>query len=108
MLTGVSVTKAGVPNRKVFVGEASYGRSFHMADPECWGPMCDFTGTRMESDATPGRCTNTAGYISMAEVYEILKYNGSFAELFYDDSSDSDIMLYNGSSFPVSGLLMYY
>ncbi len=34
-----TVTKAGVPNNKIFVGEASYGRSFHMAVDGCWGPM---------------------------------------------------------------------
>lgn len=33
------VTKAGVPNNKVFVGEASYGRSFRMATDGCWGPV---------------------------------------------------------------------
>ncbi|KAL1841513.1 hypothetical protein VTJ49DRAFT_7004 [Mycothermus thermophilus] len=39
------ITKAGVPNNKIFVGEASYGRSFRMAQAGCWGPTCDFTGT---------------------------------------------------------------
>ncbi|KAK8080351.1 hypothetical protein PG997_008169 [Apiospora hydei] len=33
------VTKAEVPNNKIYVGESSYGRSFHMAKDNCWGPM---------------------------------------------------------------------
>ncbi|EXL70031.1 hypothetical protein FOPG_14106 [Fusarium oxysporum f. sp. conglutinans race 2 54008] len=87
------ITKAGVPNRKIFVGESSYGRSFHMAKDGCWGPMCEFTGSRTESDAAPGRCTKTGGYLAYAEIMEIINAK-SGAETFYDKSSQSDVMLY--------------
>ncbi|KAK4072464.1 CAZyme family GH18 and CBM24 [Trichoderma harzianum] len=89
------LTKAGVANNKIFVGEASYGRSFHMATDGCWGPMCDFTGTRLQSDAKPGRCTKAPGYVAYAEINEIIK-KGDGAQTFRDNSSDSDIMLYKG------------
>ncbi|KAF2972656.1 hypothetical protein GQX73_g874 [Xylaria multiplex] len=89
------VTKAGVPNNKIFVGESSYGRSFHMAQDGCWGPMCDFTGSRTESDASPGRCTQTKGYVSNAEINEIIG-RGVGAQTFHDDASNTDIMLYDG------------
>jgi GH18 family chitinase len=34
------ITKAGVPGKKIIAGVTSYGRSFKMADPRCWGPNC--------------------------------------------------------------------
>ncbi|KAL2821615.1 chitinase [Aspergillus granulosus] len=55
------ITKAGVPGEKVVVGVTSYGRSFKMADPSCWGPECQFTGDRLNSKAKKGTCTGTAG-----------------------------------------------
>lgn len=92
------LTKAGVPNNKVFVGESSYGRSFRMAEDGCWGPMCEFTGSRTESNANPGRCTKTSGYISFAEITEIIRRSGGAKgfRVFHDGASNSDILLYNG------------
>lgn len=89
------VTKAGVPNNKVFVGEASYGRSFHLSKEGCWGPTCDFTGSRTQSDAKPGRCTNTGGYLAYAEITELIM-NAEGLRMFHDGKSNSDILLYNG------------
>ncbi|KAF2132617.1 carbohydrate-binding module family 24 protein [Dothidotthia symphoricarpi CBS 119687] len=89
------ITKAGTPNNKIFVGESSYGRSFHMATDGCWQPMCEFTGSRTKSDATPGRCTGESGYISLAEINEVLGRNVG-ARIFHDGASNSDIILYNG------------
>ena len=89
------ITKAGVANNKIFVREASYGRSFYMAQDGCWGPMCDFTGSKMKSDAKPGRCTNSGGYLADAEVVEIIR-RGQSTRNFYDDASNSDIMLSQG------------
>lgn len=91
-------------NNKIFVGEASYGRSFHLAQPSCWGPMCEFTGSRNQSDATPGRCTNTAGYISYAEINEIFWLDNTAQQL--RDDSNTDVLLYKGSSKPPSYLLI--
>ncbi|KAK2616534.1 hypothetical protein QQS21_000577 [Conoideocrella luteorostrata] len=89
------ITKAGVPNNKIFVGESSYGRTFHMASNGCWGPTCDFTGSRTQSDAKPGRCTKTGGYIAYAEILEILK-KGDDVKVFHDGDSNTDVMLYEG------------
>ncbi|KAL2130078.1 hypothetical protein VTI74DRAFT_6916 [Chaetomium olivicolor] len=74
------VTKAGVPNSKIFVGEASYGRSFHMAVDGCWGPMCDFTGTRLQSDA------------EARKVYEVSRLYC----VVHDHDSNTDVLLYEG------------
>lgn len=88
------ITKAGVSNNKIFVGESSYGRSFHMAVDGCWGPNCDFTGTRTQSDAEPGRCTKTGGYIANAEINELIR-TGSVQQQ-HDDDSNTDVLLYKG------------
>ncbi|OBR02336.1 Chitinase [Colletotrichum higginsianum IMI 349063] len=92
------ITKAGVPSHKVFVGIASYGRSFHMSEEGCTGPECTFTGTRSQSDAMPGPCTDTSGYISSAEIREIL-WNKDLldASEWHDKDSDSDIVVYKGT-----------
>lgn len=67
-----------------------------MAVDGCWGPMCEFTGTRLVSNANPGRCTKTPGYISNAEINEIIKAEGAI--LFHDAESNSDVLLYQGAS----------
>lgn len=66
-----------------------------MARPDCWGPTCDFTGSRIQSDANTGRCTKTPGYLAAAEINEIIKY-GDGAQTFHDANSGSDVMLYKG------------
>lgn len=86
------ITKAGVPSNKIVVGVTSYGRSFQMTESGCTGPMCTYTGP--DSGATPGRCTQTAGYLANAEINEILSTDTS-AHTFYDNPSESDIMVYN-------------
>ncbi|KAF5664957.1 killer toxin alpha beta [Fusarium heterosporum] len=93
------ITKAGVPAEKVIIGIASYGRSFRMADKSCTGPRCHFTGSFSVSDAEPGQCTNTGGYISNAELDEIWQMAGDnvegiSAKRWYDATTDSDIMTY--------------
>ncbi|KAI1368185.1 hypothetical protein F5Y08DRAFT_347581 [Xylaria arbuscula] len=93
------LTKAGVPASKIVVGVASYGRSFRMADKKCTGPACLFTGSYSESDAEPGLCTATGGYISNAELDEIYSYaesgeEGYSAKQWYDKATDSDMMTY--------------
>lgn len=66
------VTKAGVPTNKLIVGVSSYARSFAMDDAACHTPDCTFSGSSSNSDALPGACTNTSGYISDAELYDII------------------------------------
>ncbi|KAJ7505174.1 glycoside hydrolase superfamily [Mycena galericulata] len=85
------ITKACVDSNKLIVGVASYGRSFQMTTAGCTGPLCTFTGPA--SGATPGPCTQTAGYIANAEINQIIA-NGN-VQTFHDDPSDSDILVYN-------------
>lgn len=66
------ITKAGAPSDKVVVGVASYGRSFKMEQAGCDLENCKFTGDNRTSNAAPGRCTGTSGYISNAEIKEII------------------------------------
>ncbi|KAI2782388.1 putative glycosyl hydrolase, family 18 [Daldinia loculata] len=67
------ITKAGAASNKVVVGVASYGRSFKMAKAGCDSEGCLFTGSPRVSDAAKGRCTDTGGYISNAEIDEIIQ-----------------------------------
>jgi hypothetical protein len=89
------ITKAGVPGEKVVVGVTSYGRSFKMADPSCWGPDCQFTGDRLNSNAKHGKCTATARYLADAEIAEILADSSRIVRSFVDSTSNSDILVYD-------------
>lgn len=66
------VTKAGADSGKIVVGVSSYGRSFKMASAGCDGPTCKYTGGRLSSNAKKGECTDTAGYISNAEINDLI------------------------------------
>ncbi|KAK4061703.1 CAZyme family GH18 [Trichoderma harzianum] len=83
------ITKAGVPTNKITVGVTSYGRSFGMVDPSCTSVDCLFSGP--DSSAIPGACTQTAGYLADAEIYQLI---GQGAIQSRDDASDSDIVTY--------------
>jgi GH18 family chitinase len=92
------ITKAGVPTNKITVGVSSYGRSFGLTNKAACqssltNPGCTFVGPN--SGATPGECTVTAGYISDAEINEIL--GGSGAQYVFDTASNSDMMFYGNS-----------
>ncbi|KAF4505245.1 hypothetical protein G6O67_007215 [Ophiocordyceps sinensis] len=91
------ISKAGVPPSKVFVGVASYGRSFRMTDSMCDEPFCTFTGSFSVSEAEPGPCTGVGGYISNGEILEIqsnslLGVEDFDAATWYDEASGSNIM----------------
>jgi GH18 family chitinase len=86
------ITKAGVPSNKIVMGVGSYARSFKQVDPSCYGPTCKFTGPT--SEATPGNCTNTPGYIGFGELQQIVD-SGIVRKMYYDEVSGSDILLYN-------------
>jgi GH18 family chitinase len=93
------ITKAGVDPAKVIIGISSYGRSFRMTDPKCTGPQCTFTGSFSVSNAEPGECTNSPGYLANAEIRKIIydfKYKkaGVTANSWYDAASDSDILTF--------------
>jgi hypothetical protein len=85
-----------MPAEKIFIGIASYGRSFKTTKEGCSGPMCTFTGP--ESGARKGRCTDTAGYIGTAEINEIIDTNPD-AEHTFDEDSYSDIIVYNKTEY---------
>ncbi|KXJ89900.1 glycoside hydrolase superfamily [Microdochium bolleyi] len=89
------ITRAGVQANKVIVGITSYGRSFKMANPSCWGPLCKYLGDRNNSPAQPGKCTNTGGYLANGEIDAIIKSKSTPFREIYDKESDSDIFIYN-------------
>lgn len=91
------VTKAGVPSGKVVVGVTSYGRSFGMAQAGCDGPNCKYTGGRLSSTAKKGECTDTAGYISNAEISKIIKDGGRVNKKYIDKGSHSNILVYDNT-----------
>lgn len=88
------ITKAGVDSNKVVVGVTSYGRSFKMAQAGCTGPECLFTGSSGQSNAAKGECTDTAGYISNAEIDEIISQDG----VQQYRVEDSDVLVYGGGT----------
>ena len=105
----VMITKAGVPANKVIVGVTSYGRAFKMKDLNCRGAMCEYTGTANVSEALPGPCTGTRGYIANAEINEFIavaalakrdgldKRAAPAVESYYDPVTRSNIAILNGT-----------
>ncbi|RAK98081.1 glycoside hydrolase [Aspergillus ibericus CBS 121593] len=89
------ITKAGVPGAKVVVGVTSYGRSFKMADPNCSGPNCLYTGDRLTSHAQKGPGMDTAGYLADAEIAEIMKNASRVVKSYVDPTSNSDVLIYD-------------
>ncbi|KAK4182792.1 glycoside hydrolase superfamily [Podospora australis] len=65
-----------------------------------------FLGDRLNSPAAPGRCTNTSGYISNAEINEIISAGDTnsdsaddpdvfYIESYHDHDSNSDVFIYD-------------
>ncbi|KAG5804982.1 hypothetical protein H9Q74_010194 [Fusarium xylarioides] len=90
------VTKAGVEARKLVVGVSSYGRSFKMSSVRCKGPACTFAGP--ESGAAKGKCTDTAGYISNAELKALVHSHSGDVEKWHDAKTDSDYMIFDDTN----------
>lgn len=69
-----------------------------MADAGCYSKDCFFTGSATASDASKGPCTDTAGYISNAEINDIIVNNASRVnQNFIDSSSNSRIVVYDNN-----------
>ncbi|KAI0538565.1 hypothetical protein GGR58DRAFT_512988 [Xylaria digitata] len=102
------LTKAGVPAAKIIVGISSYGRSFRMADPDCTGPECLFTGSYSESDAEPGVCTESSGY-KLNEIFSSARSGagGYSAKAWYEKATDSNIMIYGTQGDGVTDWVAY-
>lgn len=72
-----------------------------MATEGCYSPDCHFTGTANISYAAPGPCTKTSGYISSAEIRDIIwqggdeENTGVSVHQYHDGASNSDIIVYN-------------
>jgi hypothetical protein len=66
-----------------------------MAEEGCSTEQCTYTGSQTASDATPGRCTNQAGYIANAEIQEILNDPSRVTSSYVDQGSDSNILVYD-------------
>ncbi|KAJ7876769.1 hypothetical protein B0H14DRAFT_2568148 [Mycena olivaceomarginata] len=54
--------------------------------------MCTYTGPAL--GAAPGPCTETAGYISKAEINDIIAHHPG-VQTFHDAASDSDVVVYD-------------
>ena len=67
-----------------------------MAQAGCYTENCFFTGTSTQSDATVGPCTNTAGYISNAEINDILNSN-RINQNYVDGPSNTNILVYDNT-----------
>lgn len=91
------ITKAGVPTYQIAVGVSSYGRSFGMTEEGCTGPQCTFGGDDLTSTAEPGECTQTGGYISNAEILQIIDNNDTSLAIqsWYDEDTDSNYAVWN-------------
>lgn len=74
------------------VGVASYGRSFKMEQAGCYSEDCKFTGSPRVSNAYKGRCTDTGGYISNAEIQEIIDH-GNVQQKY--TAEGSNILVFN-------------
>lgn len=79
----------------VVVEMTSYGRSFGMAEADCFTEDCFFTGSSAVSNAEPGPCTTTAGYISNAEINDIAAKSSRVTTCYIDEKSNSKILVYD-------------
>lgn len=56
--------------------------------------MCSFLGP--DSQAAPGMCTDTPGYLADAEIQAIIDDDANNTITFYDEVSGAEILVYDG------------
>jgi hypothetical protein len=78
-----------------------------MAKTGCTGPDCTFTGTNGQSDAAKGRCTNASGYLSNAEINEIISKPSKSKKTWFDKDTGSDYLVYDGKTITTRGFSRY-
>lgn len=66
-----------------------------MAEAGCYTQDCHFLGSAGHSDAQPGPCTQTAGYLANAEIKGIMKNSSRVTKSFVDGPSNSNILVYD-------------
>lgn len=85
----IPLAYAEIDPEKIVLGMAFYGRGYTLADPSCNTFNCQYKGP-----SNPGKCTNSAGVLSLMEIKEMIK-NGeatsrlnkeaAMKELIWDD-----------------------
>jgi hypothetical protein len=66
-----------------------------MADPGCFTENCFFTGTNAQSNAWAGPCTGTAGYLSDAEIKQIIADPARVNQQYVDDTSQTNVLVFD-------------
>lgn len=66
-----------------------------MSEAGCDGPDCTYLGSAGSSQATPGECTQTAGYIANAEINAILQNSSRVNHHYVDSTSNSNVLVYD-------------
>lgn len=79
----------GIEPDKVNLGLGFYGRSFTLSDPACSSPGCGF-----RSGGNPGKCTNSAGTLSFAEIQRIV---AAGAKVTLDTASASKLVTWDNN-----------
>ncbi|KAJ5953696.1 glycoside hydrolase [Penicillium verhagenii] len=86
------LTKTLIATNQIMVEVASYGCSFEISEEGCYDSSCTWTGA-----GRAGECTNTAGYISNAEINQILLTNENSQA--YTDGNTTRTTWYKGYNF---------
>jgi hypothetical protein len=66
-----------------------------MSDAGCSTEQCTYTGTNIQSNAEPGNCTATNGYIANAEITDILNNASRVNSNYIDVGSNTNILVYD-------------
>lgn len=73
---------AGLDPKKINFGLSRNGRGYTLNNPDCSSPGCLFKGP-----SNPGPCTNSAGFLSSAEINDVIQQKGLKAQMVADTMS---------------------